>query len=205
MNMYSNGDVLPIRQSILSRNRDAHLPQRPATRQNSTVSHPLALPCPDYYEQFPERVGAVGNVVVTSKRELEKWLLIARPVSWEEAEKHGGCIVYVPNMNTSAKLHGADTRYYCITDSDDTVYGRATYVLLSESLAFAEDECRKAEEEDEEAVFTNAFDDCDSDPSEDGKLTSHKSCTRKSGCRCRAEECRCTANGKKKLLCFGDG
>lgn len=92
---------------------------------------PSALPCHNYYDVFPDEIGPFGNIVVTCAAELQKWLLVARPVTREQAEKDGGCITYTPattQHEASASQGAAEPQYYCITDSDDVVYGRAAYL-----------------------------------------------------------------------------
>ncbi|KPI88058.1 hypothetical protein ABL78_2834 [Leptomonas seymouri] len=100
----------------------------PPSRQHQTTVYPQALPALDYYERFPQRVGPVGNVVMTSEAELGPWLLIARRVPLKEAERRGGCIIYSPAVSrgAGARRH-VDPLCLCITDSDDAVYGRAVY------------------------------------------------------------------------------
>lgn len=84
---------------------------------------PHAEPCYNYFDIFPEEVGAVGNVAVTDAEEAQLWQLVGRVVPAAQAEKEGGCVkVQLANM--------AAPVYYCITDSDDVVYGRAAYVTV---------------------------------------------------------------------------
>lgn len=92
--------------------------------------HPNALSCLNFYDLYPERVGAMGSVVVTNFKDVEPWLLVARAVTKDEAEKRGGCIIYAPSLTKARKgvTIATDAQYYCITDSDDVVYGRAAYI-----------------------------------------------------------------------------
>lgn len=89
---------------------------------------PKALPCPKYYDLFPEEVGAVGNAVLTNAHELIALLPVARPVSIEYAELHGGCVCL-------GAVGDAPPQYLCITDSDDEVYGRARYLPRPAAVA----------------------------------------------------------------------
>lgn len=99
--------------------------------------YPEALPCDNYYEQFPEDIGPLGNVKMSCGQELQDWLLVARPVSAEEAAIHGGCITFTP-----LQMNLADTpslpQYFCITDPDDVVYGRASYIAAGTPMEKAE-------------------------------------------------------------------
>lgn len=203
MNLSSISTSLPMRQRILSR-RQAAANSTPTTAHpaNFAASLPEALPCPDYYIRFPHRVGAVGNVFLTSMEELEPWLLVARPVSRAEAETHGGCIIYAPYSLSKGKSQCADVRYYCITDSDDAVYGRAEYILLTEPLDSANAVAR--EEAEEESAFVNAFDDGDCNGSEDAETSFARCSNRKASCRCPTGLCSCAAKDKKRMCC-GDG
>lgn len=84
--------------------------------------YPSALPCTCLYDVYPEEIGPTANVVLSNTEEVRKWLLVARPVPAEEAEAQGGCLVIFPvDEGDAAPL------YYCLTDPDDVVYGRATY------------------------------------------------------------------------------
>lgn len=199
--------TLPVFGRHVSRFRPAHAvrppappPPRPAARHTSTASHPHALPTPNYYERFPHRVGAMGNVVVASKEELELWLLVARPVSREEAEEHGGCIMYTPTPTEEENVESGDVRYYCITDIDDEVYGRATYTLLSEPFAFADDSCSEAGVRE---VFTNAFEECDCDLHSQGETAVVMRDSRKWACRCPARQCCCVRHNRRMRCCGG--
>lgn len=55
---------------------------------------PSALPCHNFYELMPVKIGPAGNVVFTDPEVLAKWPLVARFVTAEAAEKHGGCIMF---------------------------------------------------------------------------------------------------------------
>ncbi|KPA74400.1 hypothetical protein ABB37_09104 [Leptomonas pyrrhocoris] len=99
-----------------------------STRQGSArVALPNALPCVDFYERYPNRVGALGNVIITDEEELRPWLLVARPVPREHAETRGGCIVFAPSHGTKTNSSTA-LQFFCLTDPDDEVYGRAAYL-----------------------------------------------------------------------------
>lgn len=100
---------------------------------------PAALPCHNYFDVYPEEIGPYGNIVVHDEQELQAWLLVARPVTREHAEKEGGCIAYTPSTAKNGKRNdsGSDgnaaavwkeAQYYCITDADDVVYGRGVYL-----------------------------------------------------------------------------
>lgn len=73
---------------------------------------------------------AIGNVVITVEEELRPWLLVTRPVSRKEAEKHGCCIIFKPLQAKKSRdaQAPATALYFCITDTDDMVYGRAAYI-----------------------------------------------------------------------------
>lgn len=98
-------------------------------RRRHHHDYPDALPCRDYYVRLPEEVGAVANVEIGSVAELRQWLLVARPVSAEEAERHGGCIKFTPR-HIGEGCFPVQPLYFCLTDSDDVVYGRAHYTPL---------------------------------------------------------------------------
>jgi hypothetical protein len=91
-------------------------------RFSTSGSIPSALPCHNYYDTCPDEIGPLGNVQVTDAAELQRWLLVARAVTRDEAEKKGGCIQYVTPDH--------EVLYYCITDTDDEVYGRSYYLPL---------------------------------------------------------------------------
>jgi hypothetical protein len=112
---------------------DRHSPSSDAaslTAQStmSAAALPHADPCYNYFEIFPEEVGAVGNVEVTDSEEAYQWQLVGRPVSSAVAEAEGGCVKVI--------VEGAAApQYYCIMDSDDVVYGRAAYLPRSTTIA----------------------------------------------------------------------
>lgn len=87
-----------------------------------------ALPCDNFYDVFPEEIGPLGNVVVTDAAELQQWLLVARRVSRADAESQGGCIQYTPPAESRGVTGSVATQFYCITDSDEEVYGRSRYL-----------------------------------------------------------------------------
>lgn len=96
-------------------------PASPTAAAADPAGHPYALPCYNYFEVYPEDIGPMGNVTVTDAEEAAQWLLVGRRVSQAEAEQHGGCVqVTLPNSGK--------TQFLCITDSDDAVYGRGTYL-----------------------------------------------------------------------------
>lgn len=118
-------NVILQQNRVRTANRSAHL------RQSSPAATlPQALPCLDFYERFPNRVGAIGNVVITVEEELKPWLLVVRPVSRKEAEKHGSCIIFKPSQAKKSRdaQAPATALYFRITDTDDMVYGRAAYI-----------------------------------------------------------------------------
>lgn len=97
--------------------------------------YPDALPAPGFYERHPEKVGPLANVLVTDSAALAPWLLVARPVSRAEAKASGGCIMFNPTLNKAEGQQAIEeSQYYCITDTDDEVYGRATYLPRSETV-----------------------------------------------------------------------
>ncbi|KAK7201492.1 hypothetical protein NESM_000212700 [Novymonas esmeraldas] len=91
---------------------------------------PAALPCTNWFEVYPEDVGPMGNVILSDEEEIRMLLLVARPVSAEEAERTGGCLIVSVTASCPTTL-----QYYCITDSDDEVYGRADYLPRHSLLA----------------------------------------------------------------------
>lgn len=97
------------------------------TRGAPTRRLPSALPCEDCEKAFAGVTVPVGLVEMSDATQLEEWLLIARPVSKKEAEKKGGCIRYTPDARSSSAA-ASKPQYYCITDTDDEVYGRAAYL-----------------------------------------------------------------------------
>jgi hypothetical protein len=161
--------------------RDSH-----SSHSEPTASLPLTLPCRDFYACFPHRVGLTGNVVMTSEDELQTWLLVARPVSRAEAEQQGGCIIFTPLSRCGKGAKPAEAQYYCITDPDDAVYGRAEYLPLAAACGVAI--------EDTAETFTNVHDNkkCDFDDTEEDKK-GHTRCTRQQGCaKLYIERCECT-------------
>lgn len=111
-------DMAPPSSSALS-------PSQPPT----PPSYPSALPCPYLYDAYPDEVGPTANVVLTNHADLPNWLLVARPVPAEEAEVTGGCLAVPHPAAAAAAAHCAEgPLYLCLTDSDDTVYGRAAYI-----------------------------------------------------------------------------
>lgn len=169
---------------VLRRNRRSNRSSRPtttptastATSATAAASHastnssttspvtalPHAIPCHNYFELFPEEVGAVGNVEITNSEEVRQWQLVGRRVSQAVAEAEGGCVkVTVEGMKTPL--------YYNITASDDEVYGRAAYLPRSSSspsvadmvkeeepFAFLEHSCDACTTEGDESVETSA-------------------------------------------------
>lgn len=88
---------------------------------SSAAALPHAIPCYNYFELFPEEVGATGNVEVRDSAEARMWQLVGRKVSPAVAEKEGGCVkVMLDDVATP--------EYFNITASDDEVYGRASYL-----------------------------------------------------------------------------
>lgn len=125
---HAHARLLARRQAVFERERRTAPPQ-----------HLSALPCPNFYERYPERVGAVGNVVTADIATVEPWMLVARVVTRAEADKTGGCIIYTPPFSPAsrgAKKKHAGAVCYCISDPDDVVYGRAAYLPRCE---FTED------------------------------------------------------------------
>lgn len=95
---------------------------------HSAATLPEALPCRHFARHIPHRTEALGNVHITDEAELCRWKLVARRVTREEADKHGGCIIFTPTPSSKGSSLGVgEKEYYCITDTDDTVYGRAAY------------------------------------------------------------------------------
>ncbi|KPA74396.1 hypothetical protein ABB37_09101 [Leptomonas pyrrhocoris] len=136
---------------------EAAMPASATTTTGSTSSaatYPHADPCYNYFELFPEEVGAVGNVEVVDAEEAYLWKLVGRRVSQAAAEAEGGCVKVTLAGSEEAPL------YYSITDSDDEVYGRAAYLprpaarvpcmLKEEPSVFTEScSCDACSEEDE--------------------------------------------------------
>ncbi|KPA74404.1 hypothetical protein ABB37_09107 [Leptomonas pyrrhocoris] len=104
--------------------------QRSSVLQRS----PAALPCESYYDLFPEDAGPLGNVVMSCSEELQEWLLVARPVPAEEAESKGGCVKLL-SLHADPTESPPEPQYFCITDPDDVVYGRAQYIPRCEKSA----------------------------------------------------------------------
>ncbi|KAL7698295.1 hypothetical protein NQL31_002808 [Lotmaria passim] len=108
---------------------------RYTSRRHPSRTLPAALPCHDYAKAFANMEVPMGLVQVTDEAEMEPWLLVARPVSRKEAERKGGCIRYLPpadavkaaSSSSSSSLY-VKPMYFCITDTDDEVYGRAAYL-----------------------------------------------------------------------------
>lgn len=130
---------VPVRRSGRSR-RTAQAGAQP-TQEGSNISAatpatalPEALPCENRFELSPEDVGPMGNVILCDAEEVRILLLVARRVSSEEAERCGGCVIV-----TSAP--GAEPKYYRITDTDDEVYGRASYLTRASLACMMEDPC----------------------------------------------------------------
>lgn len=134
---------------LLRANSSSSVP-RGHRRHAHRRTYPPALPCKDYYVHFPEEAGPTGNVEICSLAELQEWLLVARPVSAEEAERRGGCIKFIPLRSGSTPLSSAvQPLYFCITDPDDVVYGRAHYIpLCSPTEKVTAGECVEWTEED---------------------------------------------------------
>lgn len=125
---------------------------------NSSVTSPVtalphAIPCYNYFELFPEEVGAIGNVEITNSEEARQWQLVGRRVSQAVAEAEGGCVrVTVEGIKTPL--------YYNITASDDEVYGRAAYLPRSSSSPSVAD---LAKEEEPFAFLEHGCDACTTD------------------------------------------
>lgn len=136
---------------------------------------PKADPCYNYFELFPEEVGAVGNVQVSDPEEARLWELVGRPVSAAEAERDGGCVKVTLEGSSS-------TLYYRIMDSDDVVYGRAAYLRLPTSTVTALDGCVLKEEP---SVFTPCCNEAGSVGDDSDDCWAHcSSCVSGSSVRC---------------------
>ena len=124
--------MLPIRRTrLFSRRRRTAPRPRPSTMTRTTparsaMAYPAALPCTDVADYYRDLECPLGNVVMTDINELKPWLPIMRRITQEEAEQLEGCILYTPTSNSSKE--GAKPEYYCITNTDDDVYGRACYI-----------------------------------------------------------------------------
>jgi hypothetical protein len=92
---------------------------------NPNPPYPHALPCPDVYDLYPNAIGPTANVVVTNLAEVQKWKLVARRISAEEAEANGGCLAFLPSGDASPN---ATPQYFCLTDSDDVVNELVSYI-----------------------------------------------------------------------------
>lgn len=87
---------------------------------------PKALPCPDYYDIYPEEAGPTGTVVIKCREEMQLWALVAAPVTKEEAlQQEGGCIEYVTGDPKNP------VQYFHFHNSPDSVFGRASYLQRS--------------------------------------------------------------------------
>ncbi|KPA74401.1 hypothetical protein ABB37_09105 [Leptomonas pyrrhocoris] len=115
-----------------------------AARGTFTVaSLPEALPCHHFDARFPQGADVWGNILLRDETELREWVRYCRPSSREEAEKNGGCVIFQPATSRSeAAASTGAPRYYCITATDDTVYGRAAY--FSESVSAITDRAEVA-------------------------------------------------------------
>lgn len=82
---------------------------------------PEAIPCPNYYDIYPEDIGPMGHVVIADGEEMDVWRLIASPISPEAALKKGGCIQY------SDSSCGASPQYYEFAHAAEEAYGSAAY------------------------------------------------------------------------------
>lgn len=127
-----------------------------------------ALPCHDYEKAFAGTNVPMGVVEMNDVSELEPWLLVARPVTRKEAEKKGGCIRFTPRVASASRRTSAlstavagteKPRYYCITDTDDEVYGRAAYVprgaslpKMCKSVSLSSQDCTEDDEASEKGV-----------------------------------------------------
>lgn len=124
--------MLPIRRTrLFSRRRRTAPRPRPSTMTRTTparsaMAYPAALPCTDVADYYRDLECPLGNVVMTDINELKPWLPIMRRITQEEAEQLEGYILYTPMSNSSKE--GAKPEYYCITNTDDDVYGRACYI-----------------------------------------------------------------------------
>lgn len=101
----------------------------PARYRGDLTAIPAALPCVNLYKKYPEKIRPMGNVVITDEAALQPWLLVSRRVSCEEAQKHGGCIVFTPSLSKEGHVEAGKVKpqYYRI-NTDDEVYGRAAYI-----------------------------------------------------------------------------
>lgn len=96
--------------------------------------YPSALPCDCLYDLYPEEIGPTGNAIITDAEAFEKWKLVGRPVSVEEAEEKGGCVTFVDESGAlSSETAGPQPLYLSLVDSDDEVFGRAAYISRDNS------------------------------------------------------------------------
>lgn len=98
-------------------------PSMPHLTAEQYARLPKALPCENYYDIYPEDAGPTGAVVIQCHEEMQKWALVATPVSREEAlQLNGGCIKYLTGDPKNP------VEYYHFHNSSDCVFGRAAYL-----------------------------------------------------------------------------
>ncbi|KAK7201491.1 hypothetical protein NESM_000212600 [Novymonas esmeraldas] len=113
-------------------------PSRSRARQHRNRQHdsppPCALPTPDFYERYPERVGPTGNVVIPTAEEHRLFRLTATRVTVVETHARdasaglytredialGGFFVY-------EAVH-KEPEYFVLQDTGSVVYGSSTYI-----------------------------------------------------------------------------
>lgn len=114
----------------------APMTQRQLNMGQRRGRHPMALPCPNFYELYPAAVGPVANVLIASEEELEVVKLVAKPLSdaevqrmqrqrWAKPSKGAEPLktpcYYVHAPNSDSPL------FFCLVEDPAEVYGSSTY------------------------------------------------------------------------------
>jgi hypothetical protein len=122
------------RRNTLERSDRAAAHGEPTRGHYTAETLPEALPCHKSDRVFSSDAEVWGNVLVKDEAELQRWVEFCRPTSREVAEAQGCCVIFQPSATTSPHATAVEPQYYCITATDDVVYGRAAYVARDESL-----------------------------------------------------------------------